>query len=53
LLSGSPAGYSHKQVRIDGQTGLGIYQGTDLVALLQGKAAQSIALNNTDQVLFI
>jgi hypothetical protein len=53
VLTGSKDDYSKKSARIDGQSGLGIYQGDDLIALLQGKSAQSLAFGNSYQVLFI
>jgi hypothetical protein len=53
VLTGSKDDYSKKTVRIEGHSGLGIYQGDDLIGLLQGKAAQSFAFGNSDQVLFI
>ena len=53
VLTGSKDDYSKKSVRIDGRSGLGIYQGDDLIALLKGKSTQSFSFTNSDQVLFI
>ena len=53
VLTGSKDDYSKRATSINGASGLGIYQGDDLVALIQGKSAQSLVFSNADQVLFI
>ncbi|MFO7629217.1 MAG: VCBS domain-containing protein [Prochlorococcaceae cyanobacterium] len=58
LLSGSPSDYSiERRVRINGQSGVGLYAGSgedrDLVALIQGKSANSLDLTNPSQVTFL
>lgn len=53
VLTGSKDDYSKKTISINGDSGIGIYQEEDLVALIQGKGTQSIAFGNSNQVLFI
>jgi len=53
VLNGSTADYQLKDVDLDGQSGKGLYQGTDLVALIQGDASRSLNLNNQSQVQFV
>ena len=53
VLTGSKDDYSKRSTSINGASGVGIYQGDDLVALIQGKSAPSLAFSNAGQVLFI
>ncbi|NBS12898.1 MAG: hypothetical protein EBS77_09600, partial [Gammaproteobacteria bacterium] len=53
LLTGSKDDYSKRSTSINGASGVGIYQGDDLVALIQGKSAPSLAFSNAGQVIFI
>ena len=52
ILSSNGTDYNSNEVSIDGQLGIGIYQGDDLIALMQGRAAWSFAFNDPNQVIF-
>ena len=53
ILSSNGTDYNSNEVSIDGQSGIGIYQGDDLIALIQGRAASSFAFDDPNQVIFI
>ena len=65
ILNGNVKDYTLKMARLSQVTGsgrraktttisgMGIYQGDDLIALIQGKASNGLNLSNPNQVLFI
>ena len=53
VLTGGEADYTVRSTRIDGQSGTGVFQGDDLVALIQGRSSDSFNVKNADQVLFL
>jgi hypothetical protein len=53
VLTGFATDYHIRNARVGGQSGTGVFQGDDLVALIQGSASNSLRLNNENQVLFI
>ena len=53
VLTGFPSDYTTTTTSINGLTGIGIFQGEDLVALLQGKGSESFSLSNPSHAMFI
>ena len=53
VLTGSEADYTVRSTQVDGHAGTGIFQGVDLVALIQGPRGNSFNISDGGQALFI